>query len=145
MYKVYANRCDLALRGTEMAYYCCESVTKEVLDKILVGALVKVNDWRSPMRVVGVSENYFCMVKKCFGKTLYSVCEKKLWSGIRYNKMVGGMFHVGTDNMVFGAPGFDYEFKDPKQIKKYLEMFESGGIELSVRSSVPIYRICIKS
>ena len=60
-----------------MAYYCCENATKEVLDKILVGALVKVNDWRSPMRVVGVSENYFCMAKKCFGKTLYFVCEKK--------------------------------------------------------------------
>ena len=128
-----------------MAYYCCESITKEILDKILVGTLVKVNDWRSPMRVVGVSENYFCMVKKCFGKTLYSVCEKKPWPGIRHNQMVGGAFHVGTDNMVFGAPEFDYEFKDPAQINKYLEMFESGRIELSVRSSVPIHRIYIKS
>lgn len=127
--------------------YCVyenEAVTKEVLDKIQVGNLIKINDWKRPMKVVGVSENYFCMIDKVFGKLYYSVCEKKPWSGIRYNEMRGGMFHCGTDNMIFGYMDFDYEFDNEEQIKGYLDAFEREEIELSVRRSCPIWKLYVK-
>ena len=119
-------------------------ITKEILDTITVGTLIKINDWKRPMKVVGVSENYFCMIQKVCGKICYSVCEKKPWNGIRYNAMRGGMFHCGTDNMIFGYWDFDYEFNNENQIKKYLQAFENSEIELSVRSSVPIFDLYIK-
>jgi hypothetical protein len=126
----------------EYTYYT--DITKEILDNIKVGMFVKINDWKRPMKVVGVSENYFCMIQKVCGKICYSICEKKPWGGIRHNEMQGGMFHCGTDNMVFGAPGFDYEFNDENEIKRYLQMFEEDKIELSRRTSVPIYKISFK-
>ena len=126
----------------EYTYYT--DITKEILDYIIVGMLVKINDWKKPMKVVGVSENYFCMIQKVCGKICYSICEKKPWGGIRYNEMRGGMFHCGTDNMVFGYPGFNYEFDDEEQIKDYLKAFESEKIEISARNAVPIFRLYVK-
>ena len=119
-------------------------ITKNILDDIKIGDLVKINDWRRPMRVVGVSENYFCMIQKVCGEICYSVCEKKEWEGIRYNAMVGGMFHCGTDNIVFGYDDFNYKFDDEKQIQKYLNAFESGEVQLSVRTSIPIVELYVK-
>jgi hypothetical protein len=75
--------------------------------------------------VVGISENYFVMTRNHFGQLWYSVCEKKPWDGIRYNHMVGGMFHCCRDNMIFGWMGFDYKFDDQDQINKYLQAFET--------------------
>lgn len=121
-----------------------ENVTKEILDSIEVGNFVKINDWKRPMKVVGVSENYFCMIQKVCGEICYSVCEKKPWGGIRYNAMRGGMFHCGTDNMVFGYGNFDYKFNDEKQIENYLKAFENGEVELSQRTSCPIYVLYVK-
>ena len=121
-----------------------KNITKEILDTIKIGDLVKINYWKRPMRVMGVSENYFCMIQKVCGKICYSVCEKKPWGGIRHNSMRCGSFHCGTDNMIFGYFGFDYEFNDEEQIKDYLQAFETEEIELSVRSSVPIYRLYVK-
>ncbi|MNT01509.1 hypothetical protein D3C71_1285010 [compost metagenome] len=120
------------------------NITKEILDTVNIGNLVRVNDWVKPMRVVGVSENYFVMIRNNFGQLRYSVCEKKPWGGIRYNKMVGGMFHCGTDNMIFGYIGFDYKFDDQKQINRYLNAFETGEIELSVRGTIPILSLQVK-
>ena len=93
---------------TEYKHYT--EITKDVLDNIKVGMLVKINDWKRPMKVVGVSENYFCMIQNVCGNICYSVCEKKPWSGIRYNQMIGGMFHCSTDNMVFGYMDHNYKF-----------------------------------
>ncbi|MNE82283.1 hypothetical protein D3C80_1789950 [compost metagenome] len=84
------------------------------------------------------------MIRNNFGQLRYSVCEKKPWGGIRYNKMVGGMFHCGTDNMIFGYIGFDYKFDDQKQINRYLNAFETGEIELSVRGTIPILSLQVK-
>lgn len=125
-------------------YIHYQNINKEILDSIQVGDLVKINDWKMPLRVVGVSANYFCMIRKVFGKVLYSVCEKKQWPGIMHNAMRGGMFHCGTDNMIFGYLGFNYEFNDEEQIANYLQAFESGEIELSHRTSVAITHIACK-
>ncbi len=120
------------------------NVTKEILDSVKVGDFIKINDWKRPMKVVGVSDNYFAMIQKVCGNICYSVCEKKPWGGIRYNAMRGGMFHCGIDNTLFGYSVFDYEFNDKEQIKEYLQAFESEEIELSFRNSVPIYELYIK-
>lgn len=135
------ERCCVRMK-TEYKHYT--EITKEILDNIKVGMLVKINDWKRPMKVVGVSENYFCMIQKVCGKICYSVCEKNPWGRIRHNEMRGGMFHCGTDNMIFGYLGFDYEFNDEEQIKDYLQAFESEEIELSVRNGVPIFDLYVK-
>ena len=121
-----------------------QNVAKKILDSVKVGNLIKINDCKRPMKVVGVSDNYFVMIQKVCGNICYSVCEKKSWDGIRYNAMRGGMYHCGTDNTVFGYGEFDYKFDDEKEIEKYLNGFEIGEIELSVRTAIPIYDLYIK-
>ena len=129
-------------------YTIHNEITKELLDSIQVGDLVKCNDWEKPMRVKGVSANYFVMARPLFGRTCYSICEKKPWTGIRHNRMTGGMFHVGTDSWIFGWGGWDpdggYDFSDKKKTAKYLESLELGVTTLSHRSSVPLTSIAIK-
>lgn len=129
-------------------YIVHTEITKELLDSIQVGDLVKCNDWERPMRVKGVSDNYFVMARNLFGKTLYSICEKKPWGGIKHNRMTGGMFHIGTDHWVFGWGGWDpdggYDFDDEKKTALYLESLEQGVTELSHRTSVPLVRIAIR-
>lgn len=124
-------------------------ITKELLDSIKVGDLIKVNDWKKPLRVKGVSENYFVMAIKQFKDTIYSVCEKKPWGGIRYNSMVGGMFHVGRDSWLFGWVGFvgcenSYDFEDAEKTAEYLQSFEEGESEISQRNAIPIQLLQIK-
>lgn len=131
----------------EYKYYT--NVTKEILDNIKVGDYIRVNDWIKPMKVVGVSDNYFVMIQNNFGNTWYSVCEKKPWGGIRYNQMIGGMFHCDKDNMIFGwigndEVGFDYKFNDEIKINAYSQAFETGEIELSMRGTIPIFDLYVK-
>lgn len=136
----------------ENRYETYTKITKELLDSISVGDLVKVNDWNKPLRVKGVSKDYFVMATKEFGKTIYSVCEKKPWEGIRYNAMIGGKFHVGTDGWLFGSPvwnGKGYDFDNELMTKKYLETFELPKTDkeysfLSSRSAIPILQLFIK-
>lgn len=128
-------------------YIHYNNVTREILDTIKVGDLIKVNDWKKPMRVKAVSENYFVMTQKQFGSTYYSVCSKLPWDGIRYNAMRGGMFHCGPDSWIFGAP-IDYEnlykFDNEDANKAYLQTFEDGESEISGRRSIAIYDLYVK-
>ena len=126
------------------------NITRDILDTIKVGDLIKVNDWESPMEVKAVSENYFVMTENRDGERYYSVCSKLPWDGIRYNSMVGGMFHCGTDNWVLGSSlQSEYEnvyyFENEECNKKYLEEFEHGECELSFRTSVAIYNLYVKN
>ena len=132
------------------------NITKELLDSVCVGDLIRINDWKKPLRVKGVSKDYFVMATKQFGKCVYSVCEKKPWKGTRHNSMVGGMFHVGTDGWVFGSPIWldfnedgKYDFDNPEATKAYLDSFElpEGEEEhsfISPRRAVPIETLYIK-
>lgn len=128
------------------AYVIHEEITKEVLDTVQVGDLVKCNDWTVPYRVKGVSENYFVMVRKQFGKTSYSICEKKPWPGTRHNAMTGGMFHIGPDHWIFGWTGWPhgYDFDNKAGMEKYLQSLESGETAISERRGCPLTRIAIK-
>lgn len=130
-------------------YIHYDGVTREDLDTIQVGDLVKVNDWVKPMRVKAVSENYFVMTKKQFGDTYYSVCSKLPWRGLRYNAMRGGMFHCGPDNWIFGSPvGIDYEnlyqFENEEANRAYLKSFEDGEAKISERRGIAIYDLYVK-
>lgn len=125
------------------------NITREILDTIKVGDLVKINDWTIPLRVKAVSENYFVMVSNLFGKLMYSVCSKLPWKGIRHNEMIGGMFHCGTDNWLFGSPLSSqyknlYSFENEEANQAYLQEFENGEAEISERSGVPIYDLYVK-
>lgn len=131
-------------------YIHYNNITKDILNTIKVGDLIKVNDWKKPMRVKAVSENYFVMTMNIFGNIYYSVCSKLPWGGIRYNAMRGGMFHCGTDSWLFGSPlTCDYEdvykFDNEESNKLYLQDFEDGKSELSFRTSIPIYDLYVKS
>jgi hypothetical protein len=131
-------------------YEVHKSITKEILDSIKVGDLIKVNDWKMPLRVKGVSENYFVMSRKAFGENcIYSVCEKKPWGGIRHNDMTGGMFHVGRDSWLFGAPvdfgdSDYYDFDNTEATAAYLATFETEESEISCRNAIPICTLYIK-
>lgn len=131
-------------------YVHYDNVTRDVLDTIKVGDLIKVNNWKKPMRVKAVSNNYFVMTQNLFGDTYYSVCSKLPWKGIRHNGMRGGMFHCSTDNWVFGSPlSFDYEnlyrFENEEANQRYLQQFEDGDCELSERRGIAIYDLYIKT
>ena len=125
--------------------YCVfDHISREVLDAVMVGDLIKVNDWTKPMKVMGVSQNYFVMVQKQFKDTYYSVCSKLPWKGTAHNNMIGGHFHCGRDFWIFGDVDFDYNFDDQTAVAKYLQKFESGESEISERNGIPILEIKIK-
>lgn len=123
--------------------YYADKITKELLDTIKFGDTIRCNDWKRGMKVVGVSENYFLMASYPFGKTLYSICEKIPFKGIKYNSLIGGYFSVGTDNMCFGYD-LGYDFKNQDIVKHYLMDLENKEIELSLRNSVALTKILIK-
>lgn len=129
-------------------YEVYTDVTKDVLNSVKPGDLVKFNDWKRPYRVKGVSENYFVAAMKMFGQNWYTICEIKRWPGVRYNAMIGGMFHIGPDNMVFGwggwPDGHEYDFDDQNATAEYLKALELGDIEISQRRACPVYSIAIK-
>ena len=126
-------------------YYSGSEVTKELLDSIKTGDLIKVNDWNKPLRVKGTTDNYFIMSTKQFGKDVYSVCEKKRREEGQHNRMTKGMFHVSRDAWLFGWMGwkdfdfrdnYSYQFDNPEWVDAYLKSFESvpEGQELSMLS-----------
>lgn len=124
------------------------NITREILDAIKVGDLVKVNDWKKPMRVKAVSKNFFVMTEKLFGKSYYSVCSKLPWDGYRHNNMVGGMFHCGTDDWIFGSSlclDYEnlYEFDNEESNQKYLQEFEDGKVHISERNGTAIYDLYV--
>lgn len=126
--------------------YVDKEITREILDSVKIGDYVRCNDWKRSMKVVGVSENYFVMAIKAFGRWIYSVCEKTPFKGIRHNSLIGGYFSIGTDNYSFGVPMKNaYEFDNEEFISKYLKAFEEKDCELSMRRSCALISIAIRS
>ncbi len=129
------------------------SVTKELLDSIKVGDLVKINSWSKPLQVKGVSDNYFVMAQG----DEYSIVEKKLFP-YTHNGLRKGFFSASTDDRIFGfvdsklditdADSKQYRFDDPEWVAEYLAALEkggdSGGINISERNGVAIERIAVK-
>lgn len=123
--------------------YSKEEITKEILGSIKIGDYIRCNDWKRAMKVYGVSDNYFVMARKAFGKFLYSVCDKKGY--LPFDKEPR-KFQVGPDNMIFGFLHDNaYEFDNAEFVKDYLEAFENEECELSMRRSCILRRLEIKS
>ena len=129
-------------------YEIFTEITREVLDSVRVGDLVKFNDWDKPYKVKGVSENYFVATRKIFGKTSYTICEKKPWPGVKHNAMTGGMFHIGPDHWLFGWGGWDpsggYDFDDKAATDRYLQSLEIGLTAISERRGCPVTSMAVK-
>lgn len=136
-------------------YTAYSDITKELLDSIEVGDLIKVNDWKRPLRCKGTTDDYFVMSTKQFGSTCYSVCEKQRWNGGNHNGMVNGKFHVGRDGWIFGSSAWlpfgkgNYDFDNYEATIAYLKTFElpqdnQDHSFISLRSGIPILTIQIK-
>ena len=130
----------------DKGYKLYQNVTREILDSIKVGDLVKVNDWDAPLTVKAVSDNYFVMS----GNSCYSVCSKIPWDGVRHNEMVGGMFHCGPDDRIFGSMlqmecEDLYKFNNDDYNQKYLQEFEDGNNNVSERNGIAIYSLYVQS
>ena len=121
------------MSSTRYKYY--DAVTPEILDTVKVGNQVRLNGWKMPLSVKGVSKNFFVMERNAFGKPLYSVVDKR-------------HLFAGPDNCIFGHPlgiiHHDlYHFADKNVTREYLESFESGEVEISQRRGARIEIISI--
>ena len=115
-------------------------LTKEILNSIKKGDLIKTEYDKKPQRVYGVSENYFVAATKAFGKFIYSIYDKNLCvhSGLLLNP---NHFWRGTDNQPFGFYHLDctgnlYNFESEIFITRYLEALENKDIGMSLRNSI---------
>ncbi|WP_094607754.1 hypothetical protein SPSIL_008830 [Sporomusa silvacetica DSM 10669] len=126
-------------------YTTYTEITKEILDNLSIGDLVKVNDWKKPMRVKCISENYVVIVQKQFKETYYSVIEKKRRNTGDHNAMRQGLFHCGKDDWIFGDSEFRYNFDDTEAVARYLQTFETEEAHLSERNAIPILTLHVKS
>lgn len=122
---------------SKKVYEVFERPTKEVLDTIEVGDLIKCNDWKGSYRVKAVSENYFIATRPFFSNVLYTICHKDK-AGFQHNYIVDDLPYIGPDNYVFG--NFTYKDDCDDAIKE----LESGEMEISERRGVALYRIQIK-
>jgi hypothetical protein len=118
--------------------YLGKDITKEVLDTVEKGNLIKLNNWKVPFKVMLVSNNYFVMIRKQFGKSRYSVCDK-------VNLI------AGTDNRIFGYMSkTEYTDKDTPRyeneafLTEYLESFETGETQISPRNRIKLTEVYCK-
>lgn len=115
--------------------YIEKDITKELLNSVKVGDVVKCNDWKRGIKVIGVTENFFLMATPMFKKTLYSVCCKR--------QLPNDKFEIGVDNLLFGHV-CEYKFDIQENIDDYLNDFENGEIKISGRNYTILSKIAIK-
>lgn len=118
--------------------YVGEQITNEILDTVTKDDLIKLNDWKVPFKVMCVSENYFVMIRKQFGKSRYSVCDK-------INLI------AGTDDRIFGYMSkTEYTDKNTPRyeneafLTEYLESFELGETKISPRNRIKLKEVYCK-
>lgn len=126
-------------------YYQLNIKDRSALDQIVVGDLIRVNDWKRGMRVKAVSENFFVMSDGLY----YSVFDKRPRQQGNHNNMKKGKFHCGKDSWIFGSPlslkySDFYKFNDPVANQKYLDEFENGKAWVSERSGVSVDQVYCK-
>lgn len=122
-------------------YTQAEVPTKESLDSILIGDLVKINDWKRAVRVYGTSENFVLVASPFMGSWLYSVIEKRP-STVTHNNRTRGAFTCGPDHWIFGYVD-GYRPKDRAWLDAYLASWESGETEFS-RRAISINKISVR-
>lgn len=138
------------MKSKNQGYVCysANEINKSVLDSIEVGDLVKVNDWIKPMRVKFVAENGFAMTQKNFRDTYYSIFPKKTYEE-EVNPEERGMYRCGADNWICGSDLCNdyeklYEFENPEASAAYFRAFGDGETDLSMRTSIAVFKLYIK-
>lgn len=122
---------------SKKVYELFERPTKELLDTIKVGDMIKCNNWKESYKVKAVSENYFIATRPFFGDAMYTICHKAN-AGFNHNGIIPDLPYIGPDNYVFG----NYDYKD--DCDDAIKELESGEMEVSVRNGVALYQIQIK-
>lgn len=135
-------------KNQEYTCYDASEINKSILDSIEVGDLIKINEWKEPMKVKFVAENGFAMTQKTFGGTYYSIFPKKTYEEEVKPKQ-RGMYRCGPDNWICGSNLCDdyeklYEFENPEASAAYFRAFGDGETDLSMKHSVAVYKLYIK-
>lgn len=123
------------MKGNQYRVYEDQEITKEILDSVEVGDYVKINDWKRPLIVKAVSQNYFIASMPCFESWLYSIFDKST----NLNKHNNGKFVAAPDNF---RGKHDYSKESECEIA--LVELEKGMLELSQRREASISKIQIK-
>lgn len=124
--------------------FCNDEITLDFLNSVMIGDKIKINDWKKPLTVKGVSENYVIMNRRHKGDDyIYSIIEKKRSSYRRNGREWNDMFICGPDDIVFGSE-YGYAFDNKKDTDSYLNDLENCDMEVSYRNRVAIESISVK-
>lgn len=125
-------------------YEIYEHPTKEILDSVGVGDLVKISDWKKPYKVMAVSKDHFVMIAKRFKDTYYSICSK-VPSEDNYNNMKKGFFFAGALQWNF-IKSYDWNSKESMaDLLNDLENPEVEDVRMSKRQgTISVTHIEIK-
>lgn len=127
-----------------MNYYTRHTViTKELLDSIQVGDQVKCNDWLYPRIVKAVSENFFVMARKAFGKIEYTVCDKRPWGVKEKYEPRKVMAYTNPEDFTYGWYYNGFDFDEDTNMQEYIDALESGKIGLYRREGFVLEYIAI--
>lgn len=120
-----------------------QDLNKKMLETINLQDRILINDWESPLTVVGISDNYIVLYDFEYPHDHTIICKNKRTEGT-HNYIRQGTYYCGPDDCVFGyiSKKFKYEpqynFTNPKWVQDYLSALESGEIHISERHGCTI-------
>lgn len=110
---------------------------KAVLDGIVIGDKLAINDWRARYTVCGISPNF---ILAHYGQS-YTILPKQP-NSVVHNGIRCGDYCCGPDWWIFGyAEG--YRFTDRDWVAKYLSDLEDGTTEVSMKRRALLYFISV--
>lgn len=110
---------------------------KAVLDGIVIGDKLAINDWRARYTVCGISPNF---ILAHYGQS-YTILPKQP-NSVVHNGIRCGDYYCGPDWWIFGyADG--YRFTDRDWVNKYLSDLEDGTTEVSMKRRALLYFISV--
>lgn len=110
----------------------------ETVTGLKTGDVITINDWKTPMRVCGVSDGYVL----AHAGDEYTIIMRQP-THLQYKGIPSGAFVCGPDWWTFGWGIDPYRFDDPAWVEKYLASLESGETEVSMRNRAEIRKITV--